>query len=65
VHVWKDPVTAGTAPGLGPGIVGGGPPTQLEDLPPRTGDRIRPASAGAGTAAGSAPTTPTPEGSDG
>ncbi|GAA1858257.1 glucose-6-phosphate dehydrogenase assembly protein OpcA [Asanoa iriomotensis] len=61
VHVWKDPVTAGQAPGLGPGIVGGGPPTQPEDMPPRTGDRvIHPASAGAGTAQGSAPTTPSP-----
>ncbi|GIF67875.1 glucose-6-phosphate dehydrogenase assembly protein OpcA [Asanoa ishikariensis] len=58
VHVWKDPMTAGHAPGLGPGIVGGGPPTQVEDMPPRTGDRVRPASAGAGTAQGSAPTTP-------
>ncbi len=66
VHVWKDPVTAGHAPGLGPGIVGGGPPTQVEDMPPRTGDRVRPASAGAGTAQGSAPTTPSSaQGADG
>ena len=36
VHVWKDPVTAGPAPGLGPGIAGGGPATQPEDKPAKT-----------------------------
>jgi len=55
VHVWKDPMTAGVSPGLGPGISGGGPPTQPEDMP-----STRPGTAGPGTAAGSSPSAASP-----